>query len=88
MWVAGGSTGEAINLVEILSLETETWRTGPSMVRPRSRFTMEALENSVFVFGGWNEAESTMEKLVGEEWIEEPMQYKHADHASVIIPCN
>ena len=88
VWVAGGFNGGYLDKVEILSLTTETWRTGPSMVKPRYGLTMEAVENTVAVFGGWGGGgDSTMEKLVGGEWIEEPMQYGHAKHASVVLPC-
>ena len=88
VWVAGGYNGDYPDKVEILSLTTETWRTGPSMVKPRHWLTMEAVENTLVVFGGWGGGgESTMEKLVGGEWVEEPLQYPHADHASVVLPC-
>ena len=94
VWVAGGdNAGGFLDKVEILSLTTETWRTGPSMVKPRYGLTMEAVENSLVVFGGWGGGgyggggESTMEKLVGGEWIEEPLRYVHAKHASVVLPC-
>ena len=88
VWVAGGWNGGYLDKVEILSLTTETWRTGPSMVKPRYMLTMEAVENTVAVFGGWGGGgDSTMEKLVGGEWIEEPLQYVHNDHASVVLPC-
>ena len=89
VWVAGGyNAGGYLDKVEILSLTTETWRTGPSMVKPRHWLTMEAVENTLVVFGGWGGGgESTMEKLVGGEWIEEPMQYRHDEHASVVLPC-
>ena len=92
VWVAGGWNGGYLDKVEILSLTTETWRTGPSMVKPRYRLTMEAVENTVVVFGSWaggggGGGESTMEKLVGGEWIEEPLRYVHAEHASVVLPC-
>ena len=89
VWVAGGgNTGGYLDKVEILSLTTETWRTGPSMVKPRSWLTMEAIENTLVVFGGSGGVSSlTMEKLVGGEWIEEPMEYVHSEHASVVLPC-
>ena len=89
VWVAGGyNAGDYLDKVEILSLTTETWRTGPSMVKPRYGLTMEAVENTVAVFGGHGGGgESTMEKLVGGEWIEEPLQYVHVYHASVVLPC-
>ena len=89
VWVAGGLyAGGYLDKVEILSLTTETWRTGPSMVKPRYWLTMETVENTVVVFGGrGGGGESTMEKLVGGEWIEEPLQYVHAEHASVVLPC-
>ena len=88
VWVAGGYNGDYLDKVEILSLTTETWRTGPSMVKPRRALTMEAVENSLVVFGGYGGGgESTMEKLVGGEWIEEPLRYVHAKHASVVLPC-
>ena len=89
VWVAGGyNAGDYLGDVEILSLTTETWRTGPSMVKPRHRFTMEEVERSLVVFGGYGGGDSTMEKLVGGEWIEEFMQYQHAVHASVLLPCH
>ena len=89
VWVAGGgNTGGYLDKVEILSLTTETWRTGPSMVKPRHYLTMEAVENTVTVFGSYGGGgESTMEKLVGGEWVEEPLQYVHVEHASVVLPC-
>ena len=88
VWVAGGYNAGSLDKVEILSLTTETWRTGPSMVKPRYGLTMEAVENTVAVFGGFGGGgDSTMEKLVGGEWVEEPLQYGHARHASVVLPC-
>ena len=87
VWVAGGyNETDELDKVEILSLSTETWRTGPSMVKPRYWFTMETVENTAVVFGGYG-GESTLEKLVGGEWIEEPLRYVHAKHASVVLPC-
>ena len=86
VWVAGGYNDDLLDNVEILSLTTETWRKGPSMVKPRYSLTMETIANTLVVFGGWG-GESTMEKLVEGEWIEEPLQYEHAEHASVVLPC-
>ena len=87
MWVAGGFNGEDLNLVEILNLETETWRTGPSMVKPRYGLTMELTHNTLMVFGDDDIYPATREKLDGGEWREEPMEYSHALHASVTLPC-
>ena len=87
VWAAGGYDGDEEGIVEILNLETETWRKGPSMVKHRYRFTMEAIANTLMVFGGYGGGKSTMEKLVGGKWIVEPMQYDRIHHASVTLPC-
>ena len=88
IWVAGGGTdGDYLDVVEILNLETETWRAGPSMVKPRSWLTLETVENTLLLVGGDGGGPSTLERLVGGEWIEEPLKYGHAEHASIVIPC-
>ena len=86
VWVAGGLKDMDLNVVEILNLGTATWRKGPSLVTPRWYLTMGTVENSLVVFGGEG-GPTTMEKLAGGEWIEEPMQQRHSIHASVILPC-
>ena len=87
IWTAGGWNHEDLDVVEVLTLVTNTWSSGPKLTRRRVYLTMEVLDNSLLVFGGLGVADS-LEKLVGEEWHEEPLQYGHIAHASVSIPCN
>ena len=83
IWTAGGYNAEDLDVVEILT----TWRSGPKLTRGRRYLTMEVLDNSLVVLGG-DGGEDSLEKLFGEEWTEEPLQYKHILHASVSITCN
>ena len=87
IWTAGGYNGGDLDVVEILTPFTNTWRTGPKLTRGRSFLTMEVLDNILVVFGGWGGTNS-LEILDVEEWREEPLQYGHAELASVSIPCN
>ena len=92
IWTAGGSNAdyEILDVVEVLSLVTNTWRSGPKLTRGRYYLTMEVLDNSLVVFGGnggGGGARYSLEILEGE-WREEPLQYGHIDHASVSIQCN
>ena len=89
IWTAGGYNGGELDLdvVEVLTLFTNTWRSGPKLTRGRLYLTMEVLDNSLVVFGGFG-GEDSLEILEGEEWREEPLQYTHKSHASVSIPCN
>ena len=82
IWTAGGSE----DVVEVLTLFTNTWRSGPKLTRRRTVLTMEVLDNSLVVFGGGGEADS-LEIFEGEGWREEPLQYRHSTHASVLITC-
>ena len=89
IWTAGGYNGIDLDLdvVEVLTPFTNTWRNGPRLTRKRVFLTMEVLDNNLVVFGGY-EGEDSLLILEGEDWREEPLQYEHADHASVSIPCN
>ena len=88
IWTAGGYNGDQyLDVVEILTTFTNTWRSGPKLTRGRYWLTMEVLDNSLAVFGGDGGVDS-LEILEGEVWREEPLQYKHHAHASVSIPCN
>ena len=89
IWTAGGSNAnyEILDVVEVLSLVTNTWRSGPKLTRGRYFLTMEVLDNSLVVFGGLG-GEDSLETLYGEEWREEPLQYQHDGHASVSVQCN
>ena len=88
IWAAGGWNGENLDVVEVLTPFTNTWRSGPKLTRGRSHFTMEVLDNNLVVFGGFGGGgEDSLEILESEEWREEPLQYKHYRHASVSIPC-
>ena len=89
IWTAGGNNayaGEDLDVVEVLTPFTNTWRSGPKLTRGREFLTMEVLDNSLVVFGGWG-GEDSLEILEGE-WREEPLQYQHSYHASVTIQCN
>jgi hypothetical protein len=89
IWTAGGSTDglEKLDVVEVLSLVTNNWRSGPTLTRGRYFLTMEVLDSSLVVFGGLG-GEDSLETLNGEEWREEPLQYQHDGHASVSVQCN
>ena len=88
IWTAGGAyEGYFLDVVEVFDSLTDTWRHGPKLTRGRSFLTMEVLDNSLVVFGGWG-GEFSLEILDEEEWREEPLQYGHSVHASVSIPCN
>ena len=86
IWTAGGNNGVDLDVVEVLTLFTNTWRSGPKLNSMRSFLTMEVLDNSLVVFGGYGGVDS-LEILEGE-WREEPLQYQHSVHASVTIQCN
>ena len=106
IWTAGGFNGRVYNalkgnngnagsldVVEVLTLFTNTWRSGPKLTRGRNYLTMEVLENNLVVFGGYDPlvglgVADSLEILEGEEWREEPLQYQHNGHASVSIPCD
>ena len=89
IWTAGGYNGIDLDLdvVEVLTPFTNTWRNGPRLTRKRVFLTMEVLDNNLVVFGGLG-GEDSLEILEGEEWREEPLQYEHYRHVSVSIPCN
>ena len=88
IWTAGGANGNTdfLDVVEVLTPFTNTWRSGPKLTRGRRYLTMEVLDNSLVVFGGGG-GEYSLEILEGE-WREEPLQYQHSFHASVTIQCN
>ena len=88
IWVAGGwvvsaSGFEAVDLVEIMNIGTNTWRTGPKFHRPREWVTMELLGNDLVLVGDGN----TMEIFNGTEWREETLKYSHTWPALVKLPC-
>ena len=88
IWTAGGLiNGEYLDVVEVLTPFTNTWRSGPKLTRGRFYPTMEVLDNSLVVFGGEG-GPNSLEILEGQVWREEPLQYGHIDHASVTIQCN
>ena len=87
IWTAGGYNDGYLDIVEILTPFTNTWRSGPKLTRGRGWLTMEVLDNSLVVFGGRG-GEDSLEILEGEGWREEPLQYEHGEHASVTIQCN
>ena len=89
IWTAGGDNGGELDLdvVEVLTSFTNTWRSGPKLTRRRIWLTMEVLDNSLVVFGGDGGSDS-LEILEEQVWREEPLQYQHGGHASVTIQCN
>ena len=89
IWTAGGyKNGRHQDVVEVLTPGfTNTWRSGPKLTKRRVYLTMEVLDNNLVVFGGDGGVDS-LEKLEGEDWMEEPLQYGHKQHASVSILCN
>ena len=87
IWTAGGWYYGNLDVVEVLTQSTNTWRSGLKLTRGRRYPTMEVLDNSLVVFGGEGGGEDSLEILKGEEWREEPLQYKHSYHASVSITC-
>ena len=89
IWTAGGVNAGVLDVVEIFNSFTDTWRSGPKLTRERGHLTMEVLDNNLVVFGGYGGGGvDSLEILNGEEWREEPLQYSHAEHASVSITCN
>ena len=88
IWTAGGWNGnDYLDVVEVLTPFTNTWRSGPKLTRGRFYLTMEVLDNSLVVFGGYG-GEDSLEILEEQEWREEALQYQHSTHASVTIQCN
>ena len=87
IWTAGGYNGDYLDVVEVLTLFTNTWRSGPKLTRGREWLTMEVLDNSLVVFGGKG-GENSLELLEGTEWRLESLVYSHSSHASVTIQCN
>ena len=81
IWTAGGYNNGDLDVVEVLTPFTNTWRSGPKLTRRRRYLTMEVLDNSLVVFGGFGGEDSLM-ILEGEKWREEPLQYVHNGHAS------
>ena len=92
IWTVGGRDlgSGALDIVEVLTPSTNTWRSGPKLTKGRSFLTMEVLDNNLVVFGGdgYEGVADSLEILEGEEWREEPLQYQHNGHASVSIPCD
>ncbi|XP_023349032.1 F-box/kelch-repeat protein At2g44630 [Eurytemora carolleeae] len=86
IWTAAGYNDGFLDVVEIFNSFTSTWRSGPKLIKGRYYLNMEVLDNNLVVFGG-DGGEDSLEKLEGDEWREEPLQYKHDYHASVSIPC-
>jgi len=82
IWAVGGGR---LDVVEVLTPFTNTWRSGPKLTRGRGWLTMEVLDNNLVAFGGGGDS---LEILEGEDWREEPLQYGHYEHASVSITCN
>ena len=87
IWTVGGFNDEHLDVVEVLTPFTNTWRSGPKLTRGRNYLTMEVLDNSLVVFGGDGGVDS-LEILEEQVWREEPLQYQHSGHASVTIQCN
>ena len=56
------------------------------MNSPRYDFTMEVVDGSLMVFGGFGCPES-LDKFDGAGWREETVEFYHTGHASVTIPC-
>jgi len=89
VWVAGGGVADSsiTRLVEVFSLASRTWRTGPSMRNARVGLTLEVVGDELIAFGGYGYPDS-FERFNGENWIfDEPMQYHHYLHSSVVISC-
>ena len=86
IWTAGGYNGKYLDVVEILTPFTNTWRSGPKLTKRKRHLTMEVLDNNLVVFGGVGEG--SLEFLEGEDWRTDSLQYIHSGHASVSIPCN
>ena len=91
IYVAGGldsyPTTPSKNTVEVLNLETLEWRTMASMNQNRHYLTMEVVNGSLTVFGGWEAGSKSLEVYTEGEWIEKPLGYNHVCHASVSLPC-
>jgi len=86
IWTAGGGNGKYLDVVEVLTQSTNTWRDGPKLTQSRYYLTMEVLDNNLVVFGGGGVgSEYSLEILKDEAWREEPLQYEHVGHASVSI---
>ena len=89
IWTAGGGNGKYLDVVEVLTQSTNTWRDGPKLTKGRHYPTMEVLDNNLVVFGGGGGgdvgSEHSLEMLKGGAWREEPLQYDHIGHASVSI---
>ena len=85
IYVAGGYNSGNLKTVEIYNPVTKFWRSGPSLVKVRDYPTMEVVNNDLYLFGGYNQ--QTMEKLVGDKWVEDNLQFMHSAQASVTVIC-
>lgn len=67
VYVIGGytsSSGSALNTVEIYDSATNTWSTGPSLLAPTRGASAVFLNNSVYVFGGFDSSQSAIYQVL------------------------
>jgi len=87
--VAGGYP--SLKKVYALDLTTLAWRSLPDLNYDHYQHTMEVVNGQLIVFGGALSTDSTeldyLERYDGNTWIAENLNYTHAYHASVVVPC-
>lgn len=67
VYVIGGYTsgsGSALNTVEIYDSATNTWSTGPALLAPTRGASAVFLNNSVYVFGGFDSSQSAIYQVL------------------------
>ena len=84
--IAGGITPNGGESVEALNLKTLEWRSLPSLQLARDFVSMELVNGTLMVFGGYG-TEYSAEIFDGEEWRIKPLSEGHLYHASVTMPC-
>ena len=95
VYVSGGVSStilSGVEGVEVLNLETLTWRTISPMNTRRRDHTMEVVNGELTVFGGYNGNAGeldTIEKLIGTTWQTqtETLKLARSNHASAVVDC-
>lgn len=56
VYVPGGydADGRVLDILEIYDTRTDTWAAGPSLPAPRCAYALAAVQEQVYLFGGWD----------------------------------